>query len=171
MVNANEGFTANLTMTGGTFSSTGGGAFNINPGAANAPSINTNASATTALISANVVQRNATISLPFNVASGTTASGRDLTVSGVISGAGGGITKNGAGTMLLTAVNTYTGPTTVNAGTLLVSGTGSTTASSGGDGHWHRHDARRHGHLSVEPLPSATGPSSRRAAGCWGSAP
>ena len=121
-VNSNEGYTANLTMTGGTFSSTGGGAFNINPGAANAPSINTNASATTALISANVVQRSGTASLVFNVASGTTPNHSDLTVSGVVSGAGGGITKNGAGTMLLTAVNTYTGPTTVNAGSLYVSG-------------------------------------------------
>ncbi len=132
MVNANEGFTANLTMTGGTFSSTGGGAFNINPAAANAPSITTNASATTALISAPVVQRSGAASLPFNVASGTTASGSDLTVSGVISGGGttGGITKNGAGTMLLTAVNTFTGPTTVNAGRLLVSGGGSLAAGS-----------------------------------------
>ena len=123
-VNANEGFTANLTMTGGTFSSTGGGGFNINPGAANAPSINTNASATTAVISAPVVQRSGTVSLAFNVASGAagTTKGSDLTISGIISGAGGGITKNGAGTMLLTAMNTYTGPTTVNAGSLYVSG-------------------------------------------------
>ncbi len=36
-------------------------------------------------------------------------------------GGGGGLVKNGAGTLTLTATNTYTGPTTVNAGTLVVS--------------------------------------------------
>ena len=123
----NNGFVANLTMTGGTFSSTGG-AFNINPGASNAPGITTNASATTALISTNVVQRNAGASLVFTTAAGTTASGSDLTVSGVISG--GGITKAGAGTMLLTATNTYTGATTVNAGRLLLANGGSLAAAS-----------------------------------------
>ena len=135
LVGGNQGFVASLNMTGGTFSSSGGGAFNINPGESNAPTITTNASATTANISAPVVQRSGTVSLPFNVASGTTANNSDLTVSGVISGAGGGITKNGAGTMLLTAVNTYTGPTMVNAGKLFVSGStaaGAVTVSGTG---------------------------------------
>ena len=128
----NQGFTANLTMTGGTFSSSGGGAFNIDPGQANAPSINTNASATTALISAPIVQRSTTVSLPFNVASGGagTTSGSDLTVTGVISGAGGGITKNGAGALTLSGANTYTGPTIVNAGTLIVNGTQSSATGA-----------------------------------------
>ena len=41
----------------------------------------------------------------------------------------GGLTKSGSGTMLLTAVNTYTGPTTVRAGTLVLGAT-ATIASS-----------------------------------------
>lgn len=59
----------------------------------------------------------------FTVADATAAS--DLTVAGVISNgtvAGSGLTKLGAGTLLLSAANTYTGATQVNAGTLYVNG-------------------------------------------------
>lgn len=47
-----------------------------------------------------------------------------LTVGGIISGAGYGLTKKGAGTLNLTAVNTYSGTTQVSAGILKVSGAG-----------------------------------------------
>ena len=59
----------------------------------------------------------------FTVASGTVPNnGPDLAVSAILSGAGAGITKAGAGTLTLSNTNTYTGATTVNAGTLLVNG-------------------------------------------------
>jgi autotransporter-associated beta strand protein len=57
----------------------------------------------------------------FSVAAG--AGPVDLLVSAVISGdAGGGLAKDGPGTLRLTGDNAYTGPTTVRAGALLVDG-------------------------------------------------
>jgi fibronectin-binding autotransporter adhesin len=76
----------------------------------------------------------------FAVAAGTAASGVDLEVSsGITPGYGSpvvGITKTGAGTMLLSGTNTYTGGTVVNEGKLLINGnnssaTGTVTVNTG----------------------------------------
>jgi autotransporter-associated beta strand protein len=56
------------------------------------------------------------------VADGTSSSNVDGQFSGVLSGVGGGINKTGAGTLLLSANNTYSGETLVTAGTLIVNG-------------------------------------------------
>jgi len=49
----------------------------------------------------------------------------------IVAGAGGSITKNGAGTFTLTNVNTYSGGTTVNAGILALTGVGTLNSSGG----------------------------------------
>jgi autotransporter-associated beta strand protein len=61
-----------------------------------------------------------------------TVNANTLTVSGAIGqgSSGSGLTKAGAGTLALSAANTYSGPTTVNQGTLLFSGANSWPSSS-----------------------------------------
>ncbi|HAV1831646.1 TPA: transporter [Enterobacter hormaechei subsp. steigerwaltii] len=61
--------------------------------------------------------------------------GLNDTISGVISGNGGGLTKTGTGTLTLTGTNSYTGATSVSQGVLLVNGdqsaaTGSATVAA-----------------------------------------
>ena len=57
--------------------------------------------------------------------------GRSGTVNAVISGSGGTLVKDGAGTLTLTGSNTYTGLTSVNAGTLSVTGSIGSAAVAG----------------------------------------
>jgi autotransporter-associated beta strand protein len=104
-----ENYISNLQMTGGTVS---GGELRTWGG-----TMTFNASSTGAVISS-----------PFSLVGGATLSvddgsvADDLTISGVIFN-GNGITKTGAGTLRLTGVNTYTGATNLNQGTLAINGT------------------------------------------------
>ena len=73
----------------------------------------------------------------FNVNNGVTVPTRTvLNFYGAVGDGGAGytLTKSGTGTLLLSGTNTYNGPTTINAGTLLVNGSvqnGTVTVASG----------------------------------------
>jgi autotransporter-associated beta strand protein len=110
-----------LTMTAGAITGTGG----IRTGYFFTPIWTINASSAGTTISTPVgLVKGSAAALMLDVADGAAAI--DLTISGVISDVSGhaglGITKNGDGTLTLSAMNTYVGPTTVNRGTLYVTG-------------------------------------------------
>jgi autotransporter-associated beta strand protein len=72
--------------------------------------------------------QNPTIATPITDTAGLVVapvSGNTLTLSGIISGAGG-LTQDDAGTTILTAANTYSGITTINSGILQVGNGGAT---------------------------------------------
>ena len=116
--------TGNITMGAGTTLNAGSGNISLtignsvvapfSPGGITARALTTTAgtislqSTTASTVSGNVAFGTGSLSL--NNAGA-------LTISGVISGAGG-LTKIGAGTLTLSGANTYTGATSVNAGTL-----------------------------------------------------
>jgi alpha-galactosidase len=118
-----------LTLNGGTLTNGGTsinnvyGSWDLNGGVAVNSGTNHSATSAVACLSVVPAQTGGTI---FNVAPGGTPSGIDLLVSGTLihsSSLGDtGIIKNGLGVMELKNTNTYTGATTINAGTLLVFG-------------------------------------------------
>ena len=86
-------------------------------------------SATLAVTESTTIANNITVAgdPTFDITNGTTT-----TVSGVIAdgSSAGDVVKIGAGTLALTAANTYTGPTTISAGTLALVGAGSIAHST-----------------------------------------
>ena len=108
--NAVENSTVTLSLTNGLAFNSGIGTFNLGNLAGSTPETlaDTGAGAVTLSIGAN---------------------NASATYSGVLAGRGAG-TKVGTGTLTFTAANTYTGATSIKAGTLLLSASGSLAASS-----------------------------------------
>ena len=100
--------------------------FSNNATAGNATIINNNgdvdfSGVITGSVSAGSLGGSGTVELGAN---SLTVGGNNLSteISGEISGPGGSLVKVGTGTLTLSSGNTYTGPTTVQAGTLLLTG-------------------------------------------------
>ena len=112
-----------ITMTGGAISGT---TPDLYGGITNTPTIATNASTATAVISSGLNLRLSGSYVTFNVAQGSAPGGVDLLVSGPITqGANNGgvvdtYVKTGPGLMLVTGANTYGATPTVAQGTLEV---------------------------------------------------
>lgn len=82
----------------------------------------------------NATGANHIVSTPLALTAGgalATVDSAQLTLAGAISGTGVGIVKTGAGTLLLTANNPYTGATSISTGVVQI-GDGGTTGSVGG---------------------------------------
>ena len=149
-LSGNIGGAGGLTKVGaGTLALSGAssyaGATNVNAGVLQAAATNAFSSASTfsvgsgATLDLNGLNQtigalagsgNVTLAAALLTAGGNNAS---TTFSGTISGSGG-LTKNGTGALTLSGANTFTGLTTVNAGTLIVNGSiaGAVTVNSGG---------------------------------------
>ncbi|MBU3666587.1 MAG: hypothetical protein FGM15_12035 [Chthoniobacterales bacterium] len=123
--------TVNVSGSGVTVNQASGGTLNVS-----------GSNASVAALSGGTVNANAAGLVVTNFSGGNIAVSNGVTValrggssSGVVSGSGG-IAKQSAGTLTLTASNTYTGATTIEAGKLVVNGslaTNSTvTINSGG---------------------------------------
>ncbi|RBP38153.1 putative secreted protein with PEP-CTERM sorting signal [Roseimicrobium gellanilyticum] len=121
-----QGFNTTYNLTGATMTSNGGlssaaatSYWVLGKMAGQSDAVNSFASAATSTIAGRLHLRNdnGNTSVVFTVEDGAAAT--DLLVYAAITqNAAVGITKTGAGTMSLSGVNTYTGVTTINAGTL-----------------------------------------------------
>jgi autotransporter-associated beta strand protein len=76
-----------------------------------------------------------TVTAPMTITGASTfdVDGTQLTISNTISGTGS-LDKEGAGTLVLTVANTYTGATTVDQGTLAITNAGALGSSAAGSG-------------------------------------
>ncbi len=130
-----------FTFNAGSFTVANAGSITINSGVTNTQTFNSSLLLPTIANSTySFINNSSTTSAKLNIAGAVTgrtaatpstltlAGSNGGTISGVIGNGGNGgsvaLTKSGAGTWVMTGVNTYTGATAVNAGTLEIGGSG-----------------------------------------------
>lgn len=108
-----------LSMTGGA----GGSGYTLVPGTGGSLTFNNGTAATSLTMNSGVHEISAPVTLSGATPTFTAnvATGASLKMSGAVGGSQG-LTKSGAGTLILSASNTFTGATTVNGGTLSIDG-------------------------------------------------
>jgi len=116
-----------LTITGGTIDNTSSGSITLS---------NTNAQNWNGDFSFNGTRdlNMGAGAVTMNASRTVTVNSGNFTIGGAISGSGFGLTKNGSGSLILNGANTYTGTTTVNAGTLSI-GASQTLGAIAGSGN------------------------------------
>ena len=137
-----NGYSGGTTLNGGVLNINNAGAIGTGALVINGGTLGNTSGGPIALSSNNPQTWNASFAFggPYDLNLGTgsvslkttptvTVSSNNLTIGGVIFG-GYGLTKNGAGNLVLGAANTYTGATTIGAGTLTLGAAG--TLGSGG---------------------------------------
>jgi autotransporter-associated beta strand protein len=115
--NANAIGAGTLTINGGAINNTSGAAITLATNNAQNWNSNFTFAGTNDLNLGNGA-------VTMNASRTVTVSAGNLTVGGAIAGTGFGLTKNGSGALILSGNNTYTGATTINAGTLEIGNTG-----------------------------------------------
>ncbi|NCY20495.1 hypothetical protein EBX31_00880 [bacterium] len=129
-----------ITMTGGSISQLGDRDFDWylgNGGVSANPTLRTLASSESAVVAANFDLRlGAGNKLTLDVARGSVSGGADLHFRGSIQDGGetGGVIKNGSGKVIFAGANTYSGNTSVNAGTVELAANGIQQFKILGDG-------------------------------------
>jgi autotransporter-associated beta strand protein len=126
------GQTLTITAASGTFTGviTGSGGVTMNGGTELLSGANTYTGAT--IVNGGTLQLGAS-TIAYNITDNATLgfnSASAIAMTGVVSGSGG-LAQSGAGVTTISTVQTYTGATTISAGTLALSGPGSIATSSG----------------------------------------
>jgi autotransporter-associated beta strand protein len=115
--------------TVGTVNFASGYTYTLAPGTGGSLTLNNGTSPAAINVSSGSHSITAPLTLTSSVAISLSSQSNALTISGAISG-GGGLTQTGAGTLALSGVNTYAGPTSINSGLLVIDNSASIPQAS-----------------------------------------